>query len=112
MGIQVNNPDSMPAIVYDKIHMTKLEITQPAFENDSLQPKYEVLISYRHYGVTNGIRYYKNEDVNRVAIDDFLVLAMQKVQSGDTDLINALQSIEIAVAAIISDQTNTSATVV
>lgn len=112
MGIQVSNPDSMPAVTYDKIHMSSLEITQEVFENDTLPPVYKVLINYRHYGVANGIRYYKNEDVHRVSLNDFLASAMEDAAQGDMTLVGALQSIEVAVAAIISDQTNSQATVV
>lgn len=105
MGIQVTNPDSMPAVTYDKIHMTQMQITQPIFDSDTQQPIYQVLINYRHYGVANGIRYYKNEEVQRVSLSDFIQTAMADAQQGDMTLINALQSIEVAVAAIISDQT-------
>lgn len=105
MGIQIANAETMPAVTYDKIHVTKLEIIQPTFADDSVQPVYQVIIHYRHYGVTNGIRYYMNEEIQKVAIDDFLSSALQDAAIGDTTLLSALQSIEVAVAAIIADQT-------
>lgn len=91
MGIQIANADSMPAVTYNKIHMTKLEISQPQFTDDGQVPKYQVNIYYRHYGVTDGVRYYKNEELKAVGIEDFLALAMTKAQAGDTDLLAALQ---------------------
>ena len=111
MGIQITNAESVPAVTYDKIHMTKMEIIQPIFTNDSLDPKYEVIICFRHYGVTNGIRYYKNEELNKVALPDFLASAMSDAMAGDITLLTALQNIEIAVASIISDQSGITATV-
>lgn len=112
MGIQIANPVAMPAVTYDRIHMTRLEIVQPTFEDDALTPKYEVAIYYRHYGVTNGIRYYAAEEVQRVALNDFLATAMADAAQGDTTLITALQSIEVAVAAIIADQSGEATSIV
>jgi hypothetical protein len=112
MGIQVTQADSMPAVTYDKIHLTKLEIIQPIFEDDTKTPLYQVIISYRHYGVVNGVRYYKNEELQRVSIDDFITLAATDAAQGDMTLVNALGSIEVAVAGIISDQTGNTTTVV
>jgi hypothetical protein len=112
MGIQISNAESLPAVTYDKIHMTKLEIIQPTFELDNQQPIYQVIIHYRHYGVTAGKRYYKNEDIQRISIDDFIVLALTDAQAGDTTLLSALQSIEVAVASIIGDQTGIQTTVI
>lgn len=106
MGIQIINAISVPAITYDKIHMTKLEIIQPTFEEDAQQPKYQVIISYRHYGVgSDGKRYYMNEDLQRVSVDDFITVALNDAAQGDMTMLTALQSIESAVASIISDQT-------
>lgn len=112
MGIQISNADSMPAVTYDKIHMTKLEISQPIFADDSSQPQYSVAINFRHFGVVDGIRYYKNEDVQRVTLADFLSAATADAAQGDMTLLSALQSIEVAVAAIIADQTGAQTSVV
>lgn len=111
MGIQIANPVTMPAVTYDKIHMTKLDVTQPILDNDEMTPRYQVVISYRHYGVVNGARLYKNEDVQRISLDDFLTKAQTKAQAGDTSLMNALTSIETAIASIIADQTGVETTV-
>lgn len=112
MGIKLNNADSMPAVTYDKIHLSRLEITQPTQTADAEAPKYSVIINYRHYGVVDGVRYYKLEDVQRVAIEDFLQLAMTDYAAGDPTLLQALGSIELAVAGIISDQTGAQTSVV
>jgi hypothetical protein len=111
MGIQIVDATSMPAVTYDRIHMTKLEISQATFEQDTQQAVYEVVICYRHYGVTDGVRYYKNEDINRVSIADFITAGMEAAAQGDMTLLGALQSIEVAVAAIIQDQTGVTTSV-
>lgn len=68
MGIQIENAIVKPSVVYNRIHMTKLEIVQPTQANDAATPKYEVIIFYRHYGVVEGVRYYKDEELNVVSI--------------------------------------------
>jgi hypothetical protein len=105
MGIQIAVAESQPAVTYNQIHMTKLEIVQPIFSDNAAVPLYQVIINFRHYGVTDGIRYYQTEEVQRVAIDDFVSAAMTAAAGGDMTLLNALQSIELAVAGIIADQT-------
>lgn len=112
MGIQISNPDVMPSITYDKIHVTKLDISQPTFDDDTLQPKYQVTISYRHYGVVDGVRHYKKEDAQRVYIEDFLTVAATDAAAGDMTLLNAMSGIELAIANIISDQRGVTTTVV
>lgn len=112
MGIEITNAKSLPAVTYDRIHLTKLEITQPVFFDDSLNPVYQVVVSYRHYGVAAGVRYYANEDVQVVALSDFLAAAMADAVQGDMTLMGALQAIEAAVAAIINDQAGEQASVV
>lgn len=112
MGIQIANAVSMPAVTYDKIHMTRLEIVQPVFTDDAQQPVYQVVIYYRHYGVTDGVRYYMNEDVQRASIEDFMSVALSKANAGDTTLLSALQSIETAIATIIAEQSGLQVSVV
>lgn len=112
MGIQISSANSVPAVTYDKIHVTKLEIVQPIFNVDGAHPIYQVLISYRHYGVVEGIRYYMSEEVQRIAIDDFITMAATDAANGNMTLVDALNSIEAAIAAIIGDQTGVSTTIV
>lgn len=113
MGIQLITAVSLPAITYNRIHVTKLEIVQPVFEDDTLPPKYDVLISYRRYGVAvDNKRYYMNEDIQRISVVDFLSVAMADAQAGDNTMLNALQAIEAAVANIITDQTGNSTSIV
>ena len=105
MGISIANPPSHPAVVYDKVHLMNLEVSQPIFHDDTLSPVYEVVISYRLYGISDGVRHYKG-DTHEIVIKDFLANAITKAQVGDMRLLVALQSIEAAVAAIITDAEN------
>ena len=106
MGIKILSPVVLPSVSYENIHMTKLEIDQPIFADDTSAPVYKVCIHYRHYGVVNSVRYYKEEDVNRVSLPDFLIKAMEKAATGNMVMLNALQSIEVAIAAIIQEETS------
>lgn len=112
MGIQIQGAAVKPSIVYDKIHLTRLEIVQPTFANDSLQPIYNLSVSYRHYGNVDGIRYYQDEDLLSIEVKDYIALAMTKAGTGDMSLITALQAIETVVASLIAAETGGVATVV
>ena len=112
MGIAIATAKSLPAVTYDKIHLTRLEIVQPVFDDDAAAPVYQVRVCYRHFGVADGLRYYANEDVQVVALPDFLASAMADAAQGDMTLVGALQAIEAAVAAIIADQTGVATSVV
>lgn len=104
MGVQINSGTSAtPAVTYDRVHLINLSINQPVFEVDASVPLYSVELHYRTYGVVDGIRYYKDEPIAVVRVEDFVTLAMTKTTTGDMTLINALGSIEQAVAAILSD---------
>lgn len=112
MGIEISSAETTPSVTYNRIHLTRLEISQPVQASDSAAPIYEVIINYRYFGVVNGTRFYKNEDVQRIGISDFLTLALANAGQGDTTLITALQSIELAVATIIAEQTGSGTTVI
>lgn len=112
MGIQIQNAAIKPAIVYDRIHLTHLEINQPTFEADANQAVYTLKLTYRHYGIVDGIRYYQSEDVNTISVDDYLTLAMTKAAAGDMTMISAMQSIEAIVASLIASETGGVASVI
>lgn len=104
--ISVSNPVSMPAVSYDKVHMSNLSIEQPTFDDDAQEPVYALRINYLMYGVVAGVRYYDvSEGVKTISIPNYLSLATTKAGQGDMDLVNALSSIELAVANIIKDMT-------
>jgi hypothetical protein len=103
MGIRISEPTAQPAVVFDRVHLLRLEIEQPTFANDNLQPIYKLHIEYRLYGVdVDGIRHYKGE-TQEIVINDFLQDAISDYQAGDPTLYRALGGIEMAVAAIIAD---------
>lgn len=104
MAIQISAPESMPAIVYDRIHMTKMIIDQPTQINDADLATYHVDIYYRLYGIVNNVRYYKDGDVSKISIPSFLVEALTKRDQGDTTLITAFTAIEQAVSLIIAEK--------
>jgi hypothetical protein len=112
MGIQITNAEVFPAIEYNKVHLVRLEISQPVFTNDSLQPVYVVNVAYKVYGVLNGTRYYKDEPVREITIPNFIDAAMADAANGDMSLANSLVAIEGAVASIIADNLQTQVSVV
>lgn len=111
MGIQINSPEVVPAVTYDRVHMTRMVVNQPLSDDDAAQPIYQVEINYRLYGIVNGFRYYKNEEPHRIVIDDYFSKALADYANGDEVLLNAFVAIEQAIAAIIKDQAGLDTTV-
>lgn len=111
MGIEVSNAESQPAIVYNKVFMESLTISQKTYLDDAQPPSYSLAVIYRMYGVDgDGIRHYKLKN-RTVTIDDVIAEAMTQAAGGDMSLANAMGGIEIALAAILERELGTGATV-
>lgn len=107
MGIQITNTDSTPAVVYDKVFLNNLRITQRSESDNNAMPYYNLTIEYTTYGVDQNNKRYFQPKTKIIQIDDYLAKALAKAQMhGDMDLLNALGAIEIALANIIEDQTD------
>lgn len=112
MGIETSIVKKQPEITFNRVFLVGLEIHQPITFNDALQPRYDVVIQYRLYGVSdNGTRYFDGE-VHEIQVNDYLTSAIIAAQSGDMDKIIAMQAIEKAVASIISEEHNIQARVI
>jgi hypothetical protein len=112
MGIQLATAVSQPEVVFDKVHVTTLTVEQPLNTDDSKPPYYKVLIEYRLYGVdADGQRHYQSL-THEADVKDFFAVAMLQAQNGDPRLIQALATIEVAIAAIIAEQTGIATEVV
>jgi hypothetical protein len=106
MGIRIGNPEIVPELAYDHVHVLNLTIEQPTFTDDSKPPKYTVTILYRLYGIRDGVRYYEVGATRRIKIDDFYQLAVEKAMVGNFVLAQAMETLEQAVSAIIGEQTS------
>ena len=101
MGIRVDSGQVQPQIVFDRVHVSNLSITQPTFTNDTLPPKYSINIEYLLYGVdVHQQRHYKG-GTYETTVEDFIAEAMKYASLGDMTLATALPAIEQAVAFII-----------
>jgi hypothetical protein len=105
MAIQFENAKTTPELVYNRVFMTGLTISQSAIPVDDIPPRYKMRLEYRLYAVDpQGNRHYKNS-VSSILIDDYYAAAVAKAQAGDFDLANAEKAIEQAVRSILEDQT-------
>lgn len=104
MAIKISNPQTEPELVYENFFMDEIRITQTPKEDHAGISDFTLVVIYRLYAVdSQGKRHYRPV-IKHISIDDYLTLAMQKAQAGDPDLLNAMQSIETALAKIIEDQ--------
>lgn len=104
MGIQVLNAEILPAITYDRLHLVRLDIEQSPFTDDTAMPVYQVRVAYQLFGVVNSVRHYHSSGTKEILLPDFLSLALADAGQGDMTLLGAIQGIEAAVAAIMTDQ--------
>ena len=112
MGIKLAEAEVKPSIKYEYVFMTKLEIEQVIRVKAGQPLLYNVTVEYRLFGLdAEGNRHFQSE-TKEIHLKDYLLIAMQKAQQGDLDMIVAMQSIEKAIASIIEDQTGVSAEVV
>jgi hypothetical protein len=103
MGIKVQTADRQPALVYENVHLEKLEIVQSRPVTEPPYPKYSLLITYRLYAIgDDGTRYYSGRP-RVVQIEDYVPKAMHAMEQGDPRLIQALGAIEQALADILDE---------
>ena len=104
MAIKIQTPTVPETLVYDKIFMTSIHITQVENSNDSLPPRYDIKIEYKTYAVdSNNVRHFSRETYE-VEVMDYLQAATGKATLGDTTMITALMSVEEVVALLITDK--------
>lgn len=110
MGIKIANPEEMPALVFDKVHMHELIISQPYFIDNNKQPEYNLSIAYKLFAVDNeNNRYYSKKPVY-INIQDYLAEAYKLAMQGDVRLAQAMAAIEQALAVILEQQNRHGAT--
>lgn len=104
MAIQIDNADTLPALVYDRVLMQNLQITQKLSPKDAVQAHYTLTVELRMYAVDgDGNRHY-GPKTDMIIINDYLAEAMKKAMQGDMDLAMAAEAIENALVQIIKDQ--------
>jgi hypothetical protein len=104
VAILVSGAGEQPAVTYDHLHLTRMEIQQPLADDDASPAVYNVVMYGRYYGVLNGQRIYKPGDPVRIALDDYLTFAAEKAAEGDSTLIDTFQWIELAIAAVWAEK--------
>lgn len=112
MGIKLSESSSRSAVVFDKVHVSEIKIEQPMFEDDTRPPYYKVSIEYRLYGVdSQKVRQYEGK-AYEVEVKDFYAVAVNQMVNGDPRLIQALATIEHAIASIIAGEMGVSTEVI
>ena len=104
MAIEITQGEESPHLVYNRILLCDLNLTQKLIEQDDYPPYYILKIEIRKYAVDeNGRRHYK-PTTDTLFIEDYHTVAMTKAMAGDMDLANAAGAIEAALAKILADQ--------
>jgi len=111
MAIELEQAESQPPVVFNRIHLIKLEIYQHDQMNENAPNLFDIIIKYRYYGIeADGTRHFQG--VNIIKHTDFITLAMKRAGEGDQTLINAFFTIQEAIAALITLNTGINSTVI
>lgn len=100
MPITIDQPKSQPAVVFDKVHLTKLTI---ALTEDNISQA-RVLVQYKLFGRDESGKKHMAPEQYSISIDDAFAEAVAKAQAGKPALAQALAGIEAAVAALVTEQ--------
>lgn len=104
MSIELDGGFSQEALEYKHVHMCNLSIVQPLSENVNEQAVYRVRITYQLFARDSAGNNHYEQKQRTIYMDDYLTKAIAKATAGDPDLLNALTSIEVALANIIADE--------
>lgn len=101
MAIKLLSPEIAPAVVYDQVLLSRLEIEQTA--DPASDAVFAVTVEFSRYGVVNGtkVRAPAHEEVH---IKDYVARAKAAALAGDTRLLVAFAAIESAIAVILCDE--------
>lgn len=104
MGITVADPEVVPSLEYNNVHLEELKIVQSRPKEEPPYPKYELMITYRLFARDgSGTRYYSSKP-QIVHIRDYMPKAMKAMeQHEDPRLLQALGAIEHALSIILDD---------
>lgn len=106
MAVIIQTPEIRPEQQFQNVFLELLEMRQAPQRDNTQLPVYALRLHYRLYAVDeNNVREFdtKGKTIN---IGDYLQLAAQEAAQGNTDLLTAIQSIEAALAVIISNQSD------
>lgn len=112
MAIQLSSGNTRPAIEYNRVFVTALDLAQAHETSDTTPPKFALNLYYRMYGVHDGVRFFEEGEPKVLRVADYVADAVKLAEKGDMSLIQALGAIEGALAAIIAYRTSIPASVV
>ena len=106
MAIVISTPEIPETLVYDRVLLRELKITQGTSQDGSVPPVYAVDIDYVIYALdSNKKRHFKKKSFG-AKINDYKSTALAQADLGDTRMIDALYAIESALAQIITAKGN------
>lgn len=112
MAITRALPDSQVAITFDKIHFVRMELHQPKFSNNALDPVILLKCWYREYGLdATNTRYYKQGEPVEIEITDIFALAKEQKTAGVVVFSNFLTAMERSIAKLIKEKIGIDTTV-
>lgn len=94
MGYKLETAKSSSGMVYDQIHLIRLNAQQEHRDNVNEHAVFDVMVRYRTYGImADGTVVYSNEGIKDVRLDDFLQLAINRQITGDPGYMQTFQAL-------------------
>lgn len=108
MGIEIENAETIPELVFNRVFMEGLDIKQHSQSVEGEHPRYDLHVTYRLYALDAKNKRHYATKINSIEVEDFLNLAEVKAQAGDPSLLQAIGAIQIAMAKLLEEKGRTS----
>lgn len=101
MGVEVaTNYKTVPALEYKNFFAEDIHIHQDKIENSGDLPIFSIRILYRMYAIDDNGKWYYDQYVDSLEVDDFMELANIAPQEQSISLFEVMAMIEFVVAKI------------
>ncbi len=111
MGIKLGDAPTKPGITFDQVFLVSLHVRQNHSDDNTATPIYDVTIKYRTYGIDqNNVRHYSGEGIHTIKVHDWITHCMEH-HPNDPPILGALTAIQDAVAILVAEDRQTTATV-
>ena len=104
MAIIISTTPTSEALVYNRIFMTSISISQRLDNDSSKDPYYDLNIKYRIFATdSNGTRYFDNT-VYSIDVPDYFSAASAQAALGNMEMVTGIKAIEAVIAKLIQDR--------
>lgn len=104
MAIIISTTPREEALVYNRIFMTSISISQRVDNDSTKDPYYDLNLKYKIYATNSkGVRFF-GATVYNIDVPDYFSAATAQALLGNMEMASAIKSIESVIAKLIQDR--------